>query len=145
MSRRSPLRPFPRSAAAAALAALLTAVAACSDDDPTGTEASIVGTWQAASFEALGTDFVAAGMELELTLTDAGTYMIDVTNDLIGVCPDEEPDCVQQGAYTSTDTQVTIDPGLEDEVTFTYTVTGTTLTLNGAINETPVTATFMRE
>jgi plastocyanin len=118
---------------------------ACSDDD-NGTEPTLalVGTWNATSFQGLGQDFIAMGMDLTITFTNTGTYTIAFQNDLIGAC-DPGPACTQNGAYTATSNQVTLDPGTPDTVTFTWAVQGTTLTLSGSIDGTPVTIVLARD
>lgn len=145
MSHPLSVRPVRASAAIPVLALAVVALGACSDDDdPTYQEPTIVGSWQATSFEALGTNFIAAGMTLDLTMSDTGTYTITVTNDLVDVCGGET-NCTTTGPYTSTATQITIDAGKEDEVTFDYTVTSTTMTWTGTIDENSVTVSFVRE
>ena len=137
------LRPYRSLLGAVTFAAILAAGPACSDDDPTGNDATIVGSWTATSFQALGMDFIADGMTVDATLTDAGTYTLEVTGDLVGVC-EGSPECERDGSYTSTSSQITLDPGLETEVTFGYTVTTATMTWSGTIEGFPVTITFDR-
>lgn len=136
---------FRRSATLFALAAVLTAVTACDDDDPVdeGDDETIVGTWQATSFVALGTDFIDEGMTLTVTFTEAGTYSADVTGDQVGICG-TETDCTREGTYTATETSVTIDPGEEDEITVQYTISGSTMNWSGTIEGFAVTASLTR-
>lgn len=130
-----------------ALTTLLAAATACDNEDiviPDG-DVTIVGTWQAISFTGLGTDFIAGGMTLEATLSASNTYTFDVTGDLAGICGDDGPDCSNEtGSYTATDTEVTLDPGDEDEVTFAYDIQGTIMTWTGSIDGTPVVITWVR-
>ena len=91
----------------------------------------------------MGQDVIAQGMTLTITLTATGTYTLVVTADLIGSC-DPGPNCTQTGAYTSTATTITVDPGTVDEVTLNYTIQGTTLTLTGSIDAIPVTIVFTK-
>jgi hypothetical protein len=136
---------------AASLAVLSLAVfsTACSDDDDDGTgpvddpEAALVGTWNATSFVGLGQDFVAQGMGVTLTLTSSNTFTFAVTNDLIGAC-DPDTACSETGSYSATASQITFDPGTVDAETFTYTIQGSTLTVTGSIDGTPVTIAFTR-
>ena len=119
-------------------------IAGCSDDDDgTGPNSPLVGSWNATSLVALGNDLIALGMDLTLTLSEAGDYTLDISGDLIGAC-DPDPSCSQSGSYTNTDTQITLDPGTAEAVTLAYVIQGTTLTLTGAINGTPVSFTFTR-
>lgn len=128
-----------------AMALLLPLAVACSDNDATGPAPDpLAGTWQATSFEALGIDVIDLGMSMRLTLTAARTYTMVITNDAIGAC-DEDSSCTAAGTYSSTSTQLTFDPGLEDEVTFTYLIQGSTMTLTGDIDGTPVTMVLQKQ
>jgi hypothetical protein len=128
-----------------ATAALASTVSGCGSDGNggSGPNAALYASWNATSFEALGTDFIADGMSLILTLDPAGTYTLDITNDLIDAC-DPGPDCINGGAFSATATQVTIDPGTQDETVFNYSIVGTTLTLTGSIGGNAVTITLER-
>lgn len=120
-------------------------ITGCSDDDDgTGPNSPLVGSWNATSIVALGNDLIALGMDLTLTLSEAGDYTLDISGDLIGAC-EPNPSCTQTGAYTNTETEITLDPGTAEEVTLSYVIQGTTLTLTGAINGTPVAFTFARD
>jgi len=121
--------------------ALTPIVSGCSDD--TGPSSPLFATWNATSFTALGDDFIADGMTLRVTLSATGTYTLVVTGDLVGSC-DPGPNCTETGNYTYTATNITIDPGLADEVTFAYTIQGTTLTFTGSIGGNPVTIRFTK-
>lgn len=136
-------RPIPTTRGLTLALGLGALLAAC--DDSTGPDdATLVGVWSATSISALGTDFVANGMVLTVTLDDSGTYTFEVENDLIGVC-DPDPDCSEDGTYTSTDTQITLDPGTEDEVTFNYTITGSTMTWGGSLGGVQANLTFTKQ
>lgn len=125
-----------------AVAVLLSPLPACSSDS-TAPGAALVATWNATSFVALGQDAIAQGMTLTITFTAAGTYTLSVTGDVIGACS-PDPDCSTTGTYAATNTQVTLDGGTPDEVTLTYAIQGTTLTVTGDIDGTAFTATFAR-
>lgn len=130
-------------AALALIAAM--ALAACGDDDPSGPEATIIGEWDITGFVALGTDFIALGMDMDATLTEAGTFSIGVTNDQAEICEGEIGDsCSIDGDFTYTATTITINPGEEGEGTFDYTVSTSSMTWTGDIDGTPVTITFAR-
>lgn len=142
----SPAR-SPHVTIALALTTLMAAATACDNEDiliPDG-DVTIVGSWQATSFAGLGTDLIADGMTLSATLSASNTYTFDVTGDLAGICGDEGPDCSSETrSYTATDTEVTLDPGDEDEVTFAYDIQGTIMTWTGSIDGTPVVITWVR-
>lgn len=131
-----------------AAAALVAALSACSgDDDPTGddTEASVVGAWQAASFTALGTDYIDLGMSLTAVLGADNTYDFTVINDLVGICGgDGGENCSTTGAYATSAGQITIDPGDEDEVTFSYSIQGSGMSWTGSVGGTPAVVTWVR-
>ncbi len=130
---------------ALATAGIVALLAACSSDSGTSpADPALIGTWNVTSFQALGQDFIAQGMTMIATFTNAGTYTLDVTNDLTGTC-DPGPDCVAMGDYSATATQFTFDPGTVDAVTFSYTIVGTTLTFTGSISGVPVTVTATKQ
>jgi hypothetical protein len=134
-----------RRAVSGALVLLLPALVSCSsdDDDPAGPGDPILGTWNATSFQAGTDDFIAQGMDLSIALSADDTYTLTVANDLIGAC---EPDlsCSQTGSYAATSTQLTIDPGTADAVSFSYAIQGNTMTLTGSIDGIPVTIVLTR-
>lgn len=131
-------RPLTQRSRLLTIALLLPLAVSCSDSDATGPVSDpLAGTWQATSFEVLGTDAIELGMSMRITFTAARTYSMVITNDAFGSC-DEENSCTATGTYSSTSTHLTFDPGLEDEITFTYSIQGATLTLTGDIDGTPV-------
>jgi hypothetical protein len=136
-----------RSLNSTSLMAALVAVSTlpgCSGGDSTGPGPSLVGTWNATSFSALGVEFIAQGMGLSITFTVGGAYTLTITNDLIGAC-DPDANCSQSGTYTATASQVTIDPETADAVTFAYTIQGETLTLAGSVDGVPVAIVLRRQ
>jgi hypothetical protein len=130
----------------ALLATASFAVAACSEDS-TGPELTIVGTWNVTSFEIGGTDAIAGGMVMTMTFTGSktsGTYSIQITNDLLELCDNQQPSCNPTGDYTATDTQVTFDPDGDDATVFNITFQGSSMTWNGEIDQQQVTVTLAR-
>lgn len=109
-----------------------------------GVVAALVATWDVTSFVAGGTDLVQSGMGLSMALDNTGGYTLDYTNDQTGNC-DPNPDCTNTGAWSATGTKMTFDPGTPDAVTLNYTVQGTTLTLTGTIDITPVLITAEKQ
>ena len=127
-----------------AVTLLASTVTACGDGKGgTGPNAALYATWNATSFMALGSDFIADGMGLVLTLDAAGTYTIDFTNDMIGAC-NPGPDCSVSGDFSANASRVTIDPGTADEVVFNYSIVGTSMTFTGNLDGNQVTITFER-
>jgi hypothetical protein len=127
-----------------ALALALVFIPACSDDDPVAPGADpIIGTWQVTSFVGLGQDFIANGMSMTITLAADGDYTFAIANDLIGSC-DVGSNCADSGTYTATSTQITIDPGTADAVTFNYSINGNTMTWTGSIDGNAATVTMVR-
>lgn len=122
---------------------LAAALAACSEDKATGPDPALIGTWNATSINALGTDLIADGMTLTATVNNDGTYALDITGDLMGACT-PGPDCVVTGDYTATATQITFDPGTADQAVLNYSINGNNLTLTGTISGIPVTFAFTR-
>lgn len=141
---------IPRARSLSLVAALVATsfLAACSSDDdngdPTGPP-SLTGTWVATSFVALGMDFIAGGMGVTLTFANNGTYTLQVTNDLVELCGDQQvTDCTQTGTYTSTASTLTLDEGSPDELQINYTLQGSTLTFNFSIDNNPIVVTLAR-
>jgi hypothetical protein len=136
---------FAKVRALAVSAALLGGAVGCDDSPSSSGGATLVGTWNATSFNGLGMDFIDEGMSLTIVFGSTGNYSLQIQNDLIGACEaEEELDCTQVGTYTSTSTQFTIDPTTSDATTFTYVIAGSTLTLTGDIDGTPVIIVFQR-
>jgi hypothetical protein len=123
----------------------LALLPACGDEDDGSMNpgASLQGTWEADTFSAGGTDYVATGLGVTITFT-ATTFVVDVTGDTNGVVCDTPGDCVNTGTLSYTSSTITFDAGTADEITFNYTVTATTLTLSGDIDGTALSATFTR-
>jgi len=117
---------------------------ACSDSTSPKEEATVVGTWNATSFSALGTDLILDGMTLAATLQEDGTYSFAFTDDQIGAC-NPGPDCTSTGTYLVSGAPITLDQGTNDEVTFTYSLQGSGMTWSGSINAVPATITFSRQ
>ena len=127
-----------------AMVVLLPLAVSCSDSETTGPDSDrLVGTWQVTSFQAFGIDVIQQGMSMTLTLTAAKTYTIVITDDAIGTC-DQATTCTETGTYSSTSTEITIDPATDDEVTFNYSIQGSTMTFTGNIDGTPVTMVLQR-
>jgi len=85
---------------------------------------------------------VAAGVTIAFTFTET-TYAFAVTNDTNSVlCDPGVTTCGEGGSLASTETTITFDPGSSDQVTFTYNVTGTVMTVSGTVDGTVITATF---
>jgi len=130
-----------------ALALLLTVapmLSACGGDSTSPGRATLTGRWNAEHVTAFGTDFIATGMAMSVTLAEGGTYILDITNDQVGFC-EPGPDCQPTGTYSHTDTQITFNPDEESEITFTYTITGSTMSFKGTIGQVPVSLTFRKE
>ncbi|TFG49866.1 MAG: hypothetical protein E4H38_04370 [Gemmatimonadales bacterium] len=121
------------SSAFALVGALTLVGSACDSGGSNGPSNPLIGGWDATSFTAQGTDFIAIGMSVVLTFEQGGTYTVAFTNDLIGAC-NPGPDCADGGDFVRTGNQVTLDPGTVDETVFTYAIQGSTLTLTGDIN-----------
>jgi len=106
-------------------------------DNAAPSDPAVVGTWNATSFDAGGTELIALGMSLSFTFSNTGAYTITITNDQGGLC-DTVTDCVDTGNYTATATQIILDPGTIDEEILNYSISGTTMTINATIEGTPV-------
>ncbi len=124
-------------------------VVACGDDDSSGPDGGgpaddLIGTWEATSIQTPVSDLIALGLTFEVTLSD-DSYTYVVTGDGLGAFCEEELSCTVTGDYTATATTVTLDPGTVDALTLNWTLSGSTLTLTGTIDETPVTFVFQKQ
>lgn len=127
-----------------ALTLLLPLAVSCSGDDATGPSSDpLVGTWQVTSFQALGIDVIQQGMTMKLTLSASKSYTIVITNDAIGSC-ENATTCTDTGIFSSTSTQITMDPGTTNEITFSYVINGSTMTFTGNIDDVPVTVVLQK-
>ena len=126
------------------MAVMLPLALACSGNESTSPDSNaLVGNWQVTSFEALGIDFIQEGMSVELRLSAAGTYTFVIANDAFGFC-ETGTTCTDTGRFSSTSTQITMDAGTEDEITFNYSLRGTTLTLTTDVEGTQLTMVLQR-
>ena len=127
-----------------ATAMVLPLALACSDSESTGPKTNaLVGTWQVTSLEAMGIDMIQLGMSMKLTFTAGNTYTIVIKDDIFDYC-DTGTSCTESGSYAVTATQVRMDPGTEDEVTFNYSVQGATLTFTTDVEGTRLTMILNR-
>lgn len=136
-----------RLGATLALATTLMLVAGCSsNDNGTGPSNSdpIVASWQVTAFGDATTNLIASGMTLKVTLKDDDTYAFAVTGDLADICGGTTTTCTSTGPYSHTSNQVTIDAGTQDAATFSYSISGNTMTWTGTIDTTPVTITMTK-
>lgn len=116
---------------------------ACSDDETTAPVDPLIGTWQVSSFQALGEDAILNGMTMSITLETGGDYTFVVTGDQVGICG-QVSSCTETGDYTSTTTQLVIDPSGGDAVTFTFAIVGSTMTWTGSIDGNAVTVVMTK-
>jgi len=137
--------PVSRSITTLALVACLLPISACGDSDTNGPgKDPLLGTWQATRFFGEGTDVIAEGMTLRLTLTATDTYTLVVTDDMVGICESLGTDCTESGPASHTETSVTIDAGTSEPATFTYEIQGNTMTWSGSVDGGPVSVSFDR-
>ncbi len=119
--------------------ALASAVAGCSDDEistAAGVDPAVVGTWNATSFVVMGGNDLIPPLAVSFAFNANGTYALNFTNDQGDFCdPGEGGNCGEAGTYTSTSTTITLDPGGEDETTLSYSISGSTMTINATIDD----------
>ena len=119
---------------------------ACDDDGPTSLDElpdDLIVTWFATSLRAGGTELLDDGMRLSMTFTSDGTYQFNAFRDRTGfVCDPGVWDCVVDGAFDASTTEVVFDPG-GDEARLSATLTPTSLRLVGDADGLPVDLTFV--
>lgn len=82
-------------------------------------------------------------MGVTLTLSDSGSYTVQIEDDLVDLC-DPGPDCTLEGPYTSSDATVVLSPGTDDEQEFAYVINGSTMVWSGTVNGIATSFTFER-
>ena len=116
--------------------ALIPVVSAWDSGGSNGPSNPLIGSRHGISFTTQGTDYIANGIGLVLTIPKGGTYTVAFTNDLVGAC-NPGPNCTNGGDFVRNGHQITPEPGTADETTFTCSIQGTTLSLTGAIDDAP--------
>jgi hypothetical protein len=114
-------------------------------DGPTDPDVSLVGTWNVTHLAALGTNFISLGMAVSVVFNSNDTYSFSITGDLVGICEEPATSCTQTGTWSSTSSQLTLDPSDADPVTFSYSITGSTMTWAGALAGVPATVTLVKQ
>jgi hypothetical protein len=128
------------------MALMLPLLVGCSDKEPTGPGSDpLIGTWRVTRFEAFGVDAIALGLSMTISFTGAKTYTAQLTDPSGDSCDNGATTCTETGAYTSTSTQITLDPGTDDEVTLAYSIQGITMTFTGNLDGIPVTMVLERQ
>ncbi len=129
-------------------------IAGCSSDEggtSPGVNPAVIGTWNATSFVAQGTDLITQGMGFSIVFNSNGTYSFNITNDQSGLvvsleplCDGGAPDCSYTGSFTATGSQIVLDPGTIDQETLNYSISGTTMTFTATLDLTPITVVLDR-
>ncbi len=122
-------------------------VAGCATEEnggPSGAGAAVIGNWNVTTFTVNSVDIIAAGMSMIFTFENTGDYTFTVTNDQSGSVCDTGLDCFEQGDFTATATQITLDPGTTDATVLNYSISGNTMTITATIDGTLFTLTLDR-
>ena len=99
--------------------------------------------WNATSIVVGGVDLMDDGMTLRFTFSASGEYSYTVTNDFLDFC-DPGPNCSDSGDFTATGSRITFDPGADEE-TFSYTISGSTLSISAVIDGFTFAFTFEKQ
>ena len=116
--------------------ALASAVAGCSDDEGSlapGVDPAVVGTWFASSFTVGGGTNLIPPLGVSFAFFANGIYELEFSGDQGDFCDPGEVNCGETGDYTSTSTTITLDPGDTDETILSYSISGSTMTINATI------------
>jgi hypothetical protein len=108
-------------------------VVGCGEDNVVDSNLELLGTWNATVLLVDGVDLIDEGMTLSFTFNANGEYSYSVTGDLLEFCQAVTA-CSDDGDFTATSSQFTLDPGTLDEVVLAYSVTGSTLTVTGTVD-----------
>lgn len=129
------------------LGSLATATA-CNDEITLGDDEpvrALVASWDATSFTAGGTEFVATGLTFRLVLAGDNRYSMVVKSDLdANICEPGMTACTINGPYTSTATTITLDAGTGDATTLNYTIAADVMTWTGTIDGVTTTIVYSR-
>jgi hypothetical protein len=135
----------PRLGATFALVAALAFATGCGEDGTGPNGDPIVASWQVSTFSDGTTNFIAAGMTLLITLSSNDTCTFVTTTDQAGLCSALGTSCTTTGTYSHTSSQIIIDPGDPDGgATFSYSISGNTMTWTGNIDSTAVTVVMTK-
>ena len=130
--------------AACALCCLL--LVACTEEGSTGLDelpGDLLVTWFATSLRVGGQELMDDGMRLGVSFASDGSYQFVASRDGTAfVCDPGLLDCVVDGTFDASATEVVFDPG-EDEARLSATLTATSLPLFGTVEATSVDLTFV--
>jgi hypothetical protein len=126
------------------LAVLLAA--GCSSDGGTDVDinADFIGNWITTSFVLEGVELMTppSSFYVSVGFFSDGSYQLIAGGDDDGVICVGSTSCVESGDFSYTGTVIRLDPGTADEFSFTYSVTGNTLTISGDSDLGEYTAVF---
>ncbi|MGD2046175.1 MAG: hypothetical protein PVJ80_03770 [Gemmatimonadota bacterium] len=118
----------------------------CGNDGGTDVEvgADFVGNWVSTSFVLDGEELMTAGSSFYISIGffSDGSYQLIAGGDEDGVICTGSTSCNESGDFSYTGTYITLDPGTMDELVFEYSVSGSTLTIEGDSSLGPYTAVF---
>ena len=127
------------------VAALALSAACSGSDGPTDPDETLVGTWNVTHLAVLGSNLISLGMTATVAFTAQDTYTFTITGDLTGICGAPVTSCTQTGTWSATSSQLTLDSSVADPVTFSYSITGSTMTWTGALQGIPATVTLVKQ
>jgi hypothetical protein len=113
-------------------------------DSTTEPPAELVGTWEATALLVDGYDLMGDGMTLTYTFTSGGEYSYTVANDQLDFC-NPGPNCSDSGEFTVSGNRITFDPDTVWEETYSYTLSGATLTVTATFGGSTFTFTFAKQ
>lgn len=124
---------------------LATACSSSSDSSTNPTVDPLIGTWHVTSYTApIVGDVIQQGMTVTVTIAEDNSYSLAITGDQVGACTAPATSCSQSGTWSTSGNTITLTQSSTDVTSFTYAISGSTMTWTGSIDGIPVTITMAK-
>lgn len=143
--RTHPVRSIATLSGVLLLLGLATACSSSSDSSTNPQVDPLIGTWHVTSYSAVGVgDVIQQGMTVTATFSANNSYSLAITGDKVGACTLPATSCTQSGTWSTSGNTISLTVDPTDVTTFTYSISGTTMTWTGSIDLVPVTITMTK-